>query len=632
MRIGNRSWKKQATAGAVLGLLGMLTAPAALAQDEPVAPYAIPPEQYSVSPAGVDMRTGQYTYSNTDLTIGGDAGLAFVRNNGTNEPRAKKPFGNFAHNWDAYIVEAPAWPVGGDPTWSFTVSVYAGGRSDSFTSAHPTLGQTINRTTTTASPARLKITGLANDDRDFEYRAADGTIVNFRSLLDQDCFQARGRCAYASSITQPDGVRYDFQYDNPNSGQVNGARLRRVTSNFGYALILEYFAYADSNNLVKKACLINLAEEVAPASNICPSAALTATYTYSANGHLASYTDPLGNVHDFTSGYNSSAALPHEYDVEFYRPGDASPYLTNRMERRPFFIEVVKKQTFTDGRTFDYWWNEIPHSEFSREVAGGDYTKNDGSLVKVRFKEYPQPGDLGRRVSPGPWRITDELGRALEADYCLPHPLNTSMCLVTQVQSWTFPEGNKREFDYDPNGNIIETRLVAKPGSGLANIVTTADYDCLNLILCNKPVYTIDGEGNRTDFTYDGTHGGMLTSTGPADPAGIRPQTRYEYQQRYAWIKKSSGGYEKMAHPVWLRVKERFCRTTAASGASCAGGSADEVVTEFDYGPDSGPNNLVLRGQTVTADGVTLRTCYGYDDQGRQISQTAPRADLSSCP
>ena len=50
----------------------------------------------------------------------------------------------------------------------------------------------------------------------------------------------------------------------------------------------------------------------------------------------------------------------------------------------------------------------------------------------------------------------------------------------------------------------------------------------------------------------------------------------------------------------------------------------------------SGPNNLLVRGQTVTAETqgalMTLRTCYGYDVQGRRISETQPLANLASCP
>jgi YD repeat-containing protein len=76
------------------------------------------------------------------------------------------------------------------------------------------------------------------------------------------------------------------------------------------------------------------------------------------------------------------------------------------------------------------------------------------------------------------------------------------------------------------------------------------------------------------------------------------------------------------------------CRSGNPSGAGCALGAGDEVVTDYDYGPDAAANNLLLRGQSVTADGTTLRTCFAYDGLGRKISETSPNgtAGLAACP
>ena len=56
------------------------------------------------------------------------------------------------------------------------------------------------------------------------------------------------------------------------------------------------------------------------------------------------------------------------------------------------------------------------------------------------------------------------------------------------------------------------------------------------------------------------------------------------------------------------------------------------MAISYDYGPDSGPNLLLLRGKVVTADGISLRTCYAYDPLGNKISETSPRAGLTVCP
>ena len=58
-------------------------------------------------------------------------------------------------------------------------------------------------------------------------------------------------------------------------------------------------------------------------------------------------------------------------------------------------------------------------------------------------------------------RVTDPLGRAVSYDY-------DGSGRVTRI---TQPEGNYTQLTYDGRGNVTETRKVAKPGSGLADIV-----------------------------------------------------------------------------------------------------------------------------------------------------------------
>jgi hypothetical protein len=97
---------------------------------------------------------------------------------------------------------------------------------------------------------------------------------------------------------------------------------------------------------------------------------------------------------------------------------------------------------------------------------------------------------------------------------------------------------------------------------------------------------------------------------------------RYEYALRRAWVSNGSG-HSPEAVSIYLPSRKAFCATGAASGWGCAI-AGDEVVTTFHYGPDSGPNNLQLRSETVTAGGVSRRTCYGYDRMGNKISTTRP--------
>lgn len=202
-----------------------------------------------------------------------------------------------------------------------------------------------------------------------------------------------------------------------------------------------------------------------------------------------------------------------------------------------------------------------------------------------------------------------------------------------RVSSVNFPEGNRDGFQYDSRGRLIKKTSYPRLGSGLSPITIEARYPegCPNRKTCNKPIWVTDGKGNRTDYTYHGESGQVATITLPPDENGIRPQTRYTYQQKYAWYKNASGSFQRADSPIWLLVKESTCRTSAATTNGCSKAN-DEVVTTYDYGPDRGPNNLFLRGIAVTADGETRRTCYSYDIYGNRIGETLPKAGLSSCP
>jgi hypothetical protein len=192
--------------------------------------------------------------------------------------------------------------------------------------------------------------------------------------------------------------------------------------------------------------------------------------------------------------------------------------------------------------------------------------------------------------------------------------------------------------NYDNRANVTSVVWKPKPGTGLPNRIVSASFpaSCTNYFTCSKPTSVTDQKGNQTSFTYEPNHGGVLTETNPP-VNGVTPQKRFEYAQRFAWVRNASGTFVQSTSPIWVTTRERGCKTTNPSGASCTGGASDEVVTDYDYGPNSGPNNLLLRGTSVTATNSagqleTLRTCYSYDETGRKLSETQPLANLVSCP
>jgi RHS repeat-associated protein len=628
-----------------------------------VANVSPPAEKFAVAPGGVDMRSGRYVYSQTDIAIGGEEGLSLARTLAQQVAGHNNPFANFSHNMEIMLAEKRInvqqnifRHTAGQPDYQIEISF--GGRRDSFRSVGANGGfEHISR----GGHAELNVAGTkASAAAVYTYRTGDGTEALFRAIGGGDCSSTL-RCAYVSQVTEADGTRLDFEYDNPGS---NGTRLRSVTSSRGYALLLEY-----SGVLVVKACLLNLTLAPKPADNVCPAGAqATATYAYTTvpggGPALASATDPAGAVWGFDYAPGS---------VAFRRPGEAAPWLTNIFhiegDDEGLASEVVDGQTFADGSTFAYGWDYTPFVPMQvSQIAGGSFTDALGNLAQLRYdfpvRPYPPSEGHGyvsgtdepagpqvHQVTPGPIEVTDPLGRVTITDYCDPNALAnlpsnwSARCLVTPVPVWTRdPEGIRTDLIWDmTNRNLLQSRQTAKAGSPLAPIQRSATYNCTPALFraCARPVTVTDANGNLWAMTYDPAHGGVLTETGPAvsviDAAGnaaqIRPQTRHLYAQRRAWVASGGGGYSPGAL-VWVRVASSMCRTSAATGnpaAPCAL-AGDEVRTDYDYGPDSGPNTLLPRGQTVTADGVTLRTCFAYDALGRKIAEAQPEANLASCP
>ncbi len=161
---------------------------------------------------------------------------------------------------------------------------------------------------------------------------------------------------------------------------------------------------------------------------------------------------------------------------------------------------------------------------------------------------------------------------------------------MTQI---TFPEGNKVQYTYDARGNVTQTRRISKTPGTPPDIVETASYPagCSNPLTCNKPSSSADARGNVTNYAYDATHGGILTVTQPAPATGaVRPQVRYTYASKYAYLKAGNGTIVAYWNPIWLPTTASTCQTLA----SCSG-AADEVKTTIDYGPqvNGTPNNLL---------------------------------------
>lgn len=205
---------------------------------------------------------------------------------------------------------------------------------------------------------------------------------------------------------------------------------------------------------------------------------------------------------------------------------------------------------------------------------------------------------------------TDELGHTTSYTY-------DSSGRMTRK---TMPEGNYTQWTYDVRGNVTEVRQVAKSGSGIADIVTTANFDttCSNVLTCNQPNYTIDANGNRADYTYDATHGGVTRIQLPAAASGQpRPEIDYTYSALNGQVKNASGTL--VTSPI---TQYKATQITACATAVTCSGSANETKITLAYNTP----NLQLTSKTVAAgdNSVTATETYTYDVYDNVASVDGP--------
>lgn len=422
------------------------------------------------------------------------------------------------------------------------------------------------------------------------------------------------------SKVSADGHRLDYSYGA-------NAELRLIRSNYGYGLLLDYNAGAQTIT----ACGYNLAQTFVNESSSCAAAGIKKVYGFSspAGYRLTSVTDSSNGVTglQYTADYgllrcitlvNSSTC-----EIENFfgpQPGELIG-LTH--------LDQVRRQVTATGATWLY--------RYQFGAVDDDRPPLEPGEIRYTYSYMTDPTGLKTAIKYANGVLetatVGEVGNQLVTTYEF-NGLTPKAVIM--------PEGNKREFGSDRAGNVITEVRVAKPGSTLPYEAVLLNYPPANdygwggvctaasPVLCDKPSARVDERGNQTDYEFSPVHGHLLKETLPA-VNGVRPQTRFTYVQRYAWIKNASGAYAQASAPIWLLASKSICKSGAAGASGGCANPADEVVTTYDYGPDSGPNNLQLRGVVEDATGAALRTCYGYDAQGNRISETRPRAGLASC-
>lgn len=590
------------------------------------------PQQYTDSPMGVNLQSGRFSYWLFSFAMGpfvtergfGKSGFPFVGSiywtsrmtaTGVSQDELMVNLGN-----PAVSLGNPVEMV--QNSWRPINNSWLRGASSTRLSFYSSGNGNYIWWNTSSVGWRLVRTGSGHtltDKSGNEYYFADATSSNGYPT-------PNGRL---STLTNADGSKISFTYDA-------SGRLSFMQSNKGYAVRYEYL----SGGAQIKICGFNLAQTYATASTSCSASSYVVTInnTVRSDGLLqpTSVVDLMGQISTLSwGGYDNNnfpvcMTLPNTSTCEFSNSYGPQPGELTALTKK----DQVRVQTDASGTIYNYGYDFPP-------TNSDDPPKQPGGPPVLSTSWMNGPGYYAQAY------YEDGLAKTVQSPGGGPSTFEYD---GVNLKKATWPEGNSLTITRDWLGNagtIVET---PKPGSNQTAATSTQTFPAANLYgnpticnaasdkLCDKPTARVDAKGNQTDFAYDPAHGSVLTKTLPAvqvDATGplIRPQTRYEYAQRYALVKNASGAFVQASSPVWVLVRERSCRKTAASGQTCAGGAADEVITDYDYGPTSGAaNNLLLRGVAVTADGQTLRTCYTYDANGRKLSETQPKAGLAVCP
>ena len=407
----------------------------------------------------------------------------------------------------------------------------------------------------------------------------------------------------ASQIKYMDGETLSFTYDahliSTGGSGTKVHRPRTVTSSTGYKLVFTY----QSNTYGGPWTTLQSAEIVKTSAPSTPLAKLT--YTHTTVTDLSGRTWNCTNCRNWKGGPEPTSATTMRLPGETHDAFVASAAHRDHPGPAPAHSKYVTSLT-NDGVQYSYSWEEAtPWFEPVPSLSKATVTGPDGFFREVMIDTViTTSGNCfhGCSVYVKHSRISsikDSQGRTTSYEYNIGDR-------VTRI---TYPEGNAVSLTYDTHGNITSMTNVAKPGSGLSDVTFLAHYeDEGNLFECADakcflPVWTQDGRGNRTDYTWHQIHGGMLTQLDPLDANNQRRKTKYTYDAN--------------GRPT----RQEICAANS-SGAELTCGTANAFVTQTTYFSST----RLPASQTVTdgAGAGPLTTSYSYDNAGRLLSEDGP--------
>lgn len=585
----------------------------------------VPPVADTQTPGGVGVSDGWFRLRNTDLEIGN---LKFERfTQGVSEKwQNLSAFGMLmTHNYDIYTTSSYVAANKSDfpnVPQHYHIVVHLGDKSAGvFSIDYPYQTGFISNHNVDSN-----VGILSRDGSNLIYTdSKTGDVYRFNSEISAN--PAYDGVVYGSPkpLTQrvekiefKNGRVQKFSYDS-------SGRLKLLEDSTGYALVFDY----GSNGMVSAACGIALAYDYVDKNSTCSGRSNKVSYTYESILSSGSfYTPVLSSFTDVTGATTSYQHVINNHGAEIScvkLPGSDSCQFEMADITMRSSKQILKDsgawQVTSSGNPF--YMNAAFIGDDLRQDPNyiSTVTNPDGKSVNYQF------------FMSAPLSYTDENGNTTKYKWCCSrlsdlYALPTSDgAFLTEID---YPEGNKFLAKYNgPGGAISETRWVAKPNSGLSDRVIVYNYGNVGA----NPVSIVDANGGQTDYEWSPAHFGLLSKLSPPmGQANIRSLTLKTWEQRYAYVKSSSGELLRYPTPIWMEKSETLCQTSSASRPYECDNDAPKSTTVHEYGANGTPESLLVKGNAVSSGNLTLRTCYVYDRSGRRISETKANANLSVCP
>lgn len=569
----------------------------------------VPPVSDSVDANGVDIITGDYTFTTTEVAIGpsGAGGLVHARQFSGNY---------FEHGWrDTLAGTVELQRDSGGAVTGARVSY--GGRSIAF-----------DYDAGVYSPKTPSSATLVHVGSIYTFTSPLGDVIQFSSTYSDTHFW-RVDGAVIVNMTRPDGEVVTYHHRGATVGGQTRWRIQSVMNNYGYQVHFEYannnpssFTVLETSWLQRtKAIGINRKSTYcAPTATSCSGGSYSYPYvTYSEHTTTTDrVTNALGQKTDYEYVWNFGRT---GLDKIRRHSGEVAVELTYAYDAPTVTTGHVRHLT-TDGLTYTYG-DPTAHttSEYYRDFS----TREAGNLSgnartgNVRYYYSLDPRGIDKAEKFDSTSVYSGPSRWVEYT-------RNAQSQVTRIEDHT---GLATQFSYDGRGNLTESRREAP---GISAITTKYGYAATctsgNIAYCNQPSWTEDPRGFRTEYTY-GSHGGVLTSTSPAPsgPApygsGNRPQVRYTYDTRNARYTSGSGSYTN-GSAITVLTQTSVCNE---GNNSCAGQSRETRTTNT-FQSSSVPNNILATGIAVSAGDSSVQSSIGigWDVYSRQTFIDGPRS------